>query len=167
MAVYTSVPTTSDSTPHFSPSSRDKFLPSPPASASASSSRPRARHDRRPPSKRRAALLALAAVAALAGLATLSRNEVVGQRVRGMVVDRVGYDARGRPVVDFEAEEVPEAFRCNPFKEAGRLAVDVENPVGCDPTVRISRRCADVFISMARRGRLCGGRTTRRARLRS
>lgn len=38
-------------------------------------------------------------------------------------------DPRGRPIVDFESFPVPEEWSCNPFKEPGRLLVDVDEPV--------------------------------------
>ena len=115
MPEYTSLPTTSDAS--------DKLLPPAPSTS-------RGRHDGgRPGARRRLALLGLGSLLGLASVATLSRNVDVTHRVRGMVVDRVGYDARGRPVVDFEAEELPDQFKCNPFKERGRLAVDTVNPV--------------------------------------
>lgn len=39
-------------------------------------------------------------------------------------------DPLHRIPVDFETREVPSEWRCNPFKEAGRLQVDTKNKVG-------------------------------------
>lgn len=38
-------------------------------------------------------------------------------------------DPQHRIPVDFETKEVPSEWKCNPFKEPGRLQVDTENKV--------------------------------------
>lgn len=49
---------------------------------------------------------------------------------------RLQYNARGKVAVDFEAHEVPEEWLCNPYKEPGKLVVDLDTPV------RVSDRCS-------------------------
>lgn len=41
----------------------------------------------------------------------------------------VALNSRGKPIVDFETRELPEEWRCNPFKEPGRLIVDLKTAV--------------------------------------
>lgn len=38
-------------------------------------------------------------------------------------------DPRGRPIVDFESFPVPQEWACNPYKETGRLLVNIDEPV--------------------------------------
>lgn len=42
-------------------------------------------------------------------------------------------DPRGRPIVDFESFPVPNDWACNPYKETGRLLVDIAEPVRTPP----------------------------------
>lgn len=43
---------------------------------------------------------------------------------------RLQYNARGKIAVDFEVHDVPDEWKCNPYKEPGRLFVDLKKPVG-------------------------------------
>lgn len=44
-------------------------------------------------------------------------------------VGRLQYNARGKVAVDFETHELPEEWLCNPYKEPGKLIVDLDSPV--------------------------------------
>lgn len=120
---YTALPTSLESSPLTS-GSGEKHLPPTPARSLGRSALPGRRR-----SRLRLPLLALGAVLGVAGLTTVVRSGDVGSSLHRLVVDRVGRDARGVPVVDFEAEELAAEWTCNPFKQPGRLLVDTENPV--------------------------------------
>lgn len=70
----------------------------------------------------------LVATAGVAGLLVLLLNHLPStpwQTGQG----ELQYTARHRIAVDFETTDVPEEWSCNPFKEPGRLEVDVRNKV--------------------------------------
>jgi hypothetical protein len=54
----------------------------------------------------------------------------------------VQYNARGKVAVDFETNDVPSEWSCNPYKEPGKLVVDLQNPVRISLAFLVARRCA-------------------------
>lgn len=69
---------------------------------------------------RRAALAVLVVLVFAALSAAVTRSTQLG---------RGGTDENSRIPVDFEARDIPVEWRCNPFKQAGRLQVDTQNKV--------------------------------------
>lgn len=126
---YTAVGATSDDEKAHSSSS-----PLLPSSASSSSSRRAGSSSPSRRSPRRCVNLSLAALAAVGTVTGLSYAVRHKDGLAALVVDSVAHDARGVPVVDFEAEHVPAEFACNPFKQAGRLLVDLVHPVSDQST---------------------------------
>lgn len=87
-----------------------------------------------PRSSRR--LPAIIVVGALAVLAwTLIGRSSSSSHTLLSPAGRLQYNARGKVAVDFETHELPEEWLCNPYKEPGKLIVDLDTPV------RISRCC--------------------------
>lgn len=71
-------------------------------------------------------LLGVGALSLLAWVA-LGRSQTTSHALYAPA--RLQLDSRGRPAVDFEAAEVPEEWQCNPYKEHGKLVVDLEQDV--------------------------------------
>lgn len=82
---------------------------------------------RQPAGWRRLATKASLAAAAVGLVVWLARPLAIPEQ-------DVQLSARHKIAYDFETGDVPSEWRCNPFKEPGRLQVDVDTPVRRSPT---------------------------------
>lgn len=136
-ATYTPVPTTPTRSQRTHSTtvavySDEKDSPSPPStpprrlSTFPLSSLPSSRSSRRLPT-----LIAVGSLVVLAW--TLLGRSSSSSSALYAPAGRLQYNSRGKVAVDFEAHDVPEEWKCNPYKEPGRLFVDLKKPVGLSP----------------------------------